>query len=216
MLEPTPPDRQPVSPPRRRRRPGAARLAVVGAAVAAIAVTACERGGTAGDEAAFCEDAIANADAIVRPVIDTPDDVEAVLQIHRDLGDEAPLDIEEHWTALVVNLETAATVNPSDEASVQRALARAYATEESAYEVRTWLLEHCDLDLGPITTVVPHAGAMPPGMSLPEQMSPTAPPPASAPAPAPSAAPPGPATVSSLAAAPPPATATAAPTITGD
>lgn len=171
---------------RRRRTPGSTSRRAAGSRLGrgrAVAVlggcglvlAGCNRASDAGDTAAFCADVEPNVEMIARPVIDSPQAIQAVIDLHRQLGDEAPLSIEADWTALVTNYETAATVNPNDPASVQRMYAQAYATEEAATSVHTWLAEHCGLDLGPITTIVPHGATLPPGQTMPPPAQPTAP-----------------------------------------
>ena len=81
------------------------------------------------------------------------------MDTYRRIGDDAPLAIEPHWQALVINYETASTVDVADPESVQRALAQAYATEESAVAVRDWLRSSCPVDLGAVATVVAHPAA---------------------------------------------------------
>ena len=84
------------------------------------------------------------------------------------IADVAPLAIEPHWQALVLNYETASTVDPTDPASTQRAYARAYQTERSAVAVHDFLLANCNVDLGPVTTIVAHSPATtPPGSTPP-------------------------------------------------
>ena len=56
----------------------------------------------------------------------------------------------------MLNYETASTVDMADPESVQRALAQAYATERSAVAVKAFLLANCNVDIGPVATVVPH------------------------------------------------------------
>ena len=87
------------------------------------------------------------------------DDIDGFLDLYRDIDDVAPLAIEAHWQALVLNYETASTVDMADPESVQRALAQAYATERSAVAVKTFLLANCNVDIGPIATVVPQVAA---------------------------------------------------------
>jgi hypothetical protein len=92
----------------------------------------------------------------VAPPIGSDDELEATLEHYRMLADLAPVAIEHEWRDLVVNLETASTVVPGDGESLQRAVARAYATERSAVAVRDWLLANCSIDLGPVATIAPH------------------------------------------------------------
>ena len=67
----------------------------------------------------------------------------------------APLAIEQEWGDLVVNYETASTVDPGDPESVQRVVETAVRTEESVTAVQQWVAANCDVDLGPVATVQP-------------------------------------------------------------
>lgn len=124
-----------------------------------LAATAC--GGEQSDAERFCGEIAADPAAVVAPPLATDEELEATLAHYRALADLAPVAIEEEWRALVLNLETASTVVPSDDSSVQRAVAQAYATERSAVEVQQWLLANCSIDLGPVGTVVAHDPAVP-------------------------------------------------------
>ena len=85
----------------------------------------------------------------------TEDDVDATLDLYRELADLAPLAIEEEWRDLLVLVETTSTVAPDDPESVQRAVAVAFATERSAVAVRNWILANCGVDIGPVATIAP-------------------------------------------------------------
>jgi hypothetical protein len=120
-----------------------------------------------GDAERFCGEVKTNSEAIVNPTLERLEDVDATLELYRDVGAVAPLDIEPHWDALIVNLETASTVDPADAESLQRVYARAYATEREAKTVRNWLIDHCEVDLGPVATIVPPAPKKPPATTVP-------------------------------------------------
>jgi hypothetical protein len=108
-----------------------------------------------GDTQRFCTQVASNADAIVTPPLVTEDDIDDTLDLYRDLADVAPIAIEEEWRDLLVNVETASTVDPADPESVQRTVAVAYATERSAVAVKNWVLTNCGVDLGPVATIAP-------------------------------------------------------------
>lgn len=122
-----------------------------------------------GSAEAFCAEVTANVAAIVTPPLATEDDVDATLDLYRDLADLAPLAIEEEWRDLLVLVETTSTVAPDDPESVQRAVAVAFATERSAVAVRDWILANCGVDIGPVATIAPQGPAatttLPPGVS---------------------------------------------------
>ena len=80
---------------------------------------------------------------------------------------------------LTRSYETASTVDPADPESTQRALALAFASEESAVAVHDFLMARCGVDLGPVSTVVLHTpappapGTAPPGTAAPGSAAPT-------------------------------------------
>lgn len=125
-------------------------------AVAFVVATACGGDDGAGDAERFCGEIGADPAAVVAPSLASDDELDATLDHYRTLADLAPIAIEAEWRDLVLNLETASTVVPGDDDSVQRAVAQAYATERSAVRVRDWLLANCSIDLGPVATLVPH------------------------------------------------------------
>ena len=127
----------------------------------AVLGAACSGGEPSGDAERFCGEVQANtAQLVTAPA--TEDEIDGFLDEYRRIGELAPLAIEPHWQALVLNYETASTVEPADAASVQRAVGRAYATERSAVAVKDWLLANCNVDIGPVSTIVPPAPPPPP------------------------------------------------------
>jgi len=128
--------------------------------VAVGALAACSSGGAAGDEAQFCGEVDANLRALTKPTLKTDADVTALVGLYRELGDVAPLAIEDHWNALTTLYETASTVDTSDRDSRQRVSEQAFRTEASAVEVKRWLRQHCRVNL-PVTTIVDHDVSVP-------------------------------------------------------
>jgi hypothetical protein len=128
-------------------------------ALAAVAATLAV-GGCGGDDTVesdaerFCGEAAAQRELIVEPPLANDAEIEATLDFYRLMGQLAPVAIAEEWNDLVINLETASTIVPGDPASEQLVAMTAYATEPSAFAVKTWLLENCGVDI-PITTIAP-------------------------------------------------------------
>ena len=110
--------------------------------------------GNTSDAERFCGEAGAQRDLIVAPPLGTEDELAATLDFYRLMGELAPLAIAEEWNDLVVNLETASTIVPGDAESEQLVALTAYATEPSAFAVKTWLWDNCRVDI-PITTIAP-------------------------------------------------------------
>jgi hypothetical protein len=156
-----------------RRVPGSPIGAAALAAVVGL-LAGCSEDGP-GDAARFCGEVQEHATELLTPPA-TLADVDGFLALYRRIGDVAPLTIEPHWQALVLNYETASTVDPTDPASTQRAYARAYQTEGSAVEVHDYLRDNCGVELGPVTTIVAHE----PGTAAPASV-PSVPPVTSAP-----------------------------------
>lgn len=123
---------------------------------ATVATAACGGGDDAvnSDAERFCGEAGAQRDLIVAPPLSTEGELTATLDFYRLMGDLAPIAIAEEWNDLVVNLETASTIVPGDPDSEQLVALTAYATEPSAFAVKTWLWENCRVDI-PITTIAP-------------------------------------------------------------
>jgi len=106
----------------------------------------------------FCGEIEANSDELFAPEIDSAGQIEPLLDLYRRIGRFAPLAIEADWDQLVLNYETASTVVPDDDDSVQAATAEAYQTERSAAAVKVWLRDNCAIDIGPISTIVAQDG----------------------------------------------------------
>lgn len=127
--------------------------------VTATVVTLAACGGDDGGSAErFCGEVAENKDALTNPPLTHTEDIEPLLDLYRDIGDLAPLAIEDDWNQLVMAYETASTVVPGDQASEQEALAAIYSSEESAAAVERWLRTNCAVDIGPVFTIVPHEG----------------------------------------------------------
>ena len=78
------------------------------------------------------------------PIRRPTDDVDDLIDLWRDVGDDAPLAIEAEWDAHADNLELAWT---SDDQ--QEVVASTFAAERSAVAIADWLADNCGIDLGP-------------------------------------------------------------------
>ena len=74
---------------------------VAGAAILAGCGSDDDDGGDAGE---FCAEVTANVAAIVSPPLATEDDIDAALDLYRDLADIEPIAIDEEWRALLFNV----------------------------------------------------------------------------------------------------------------
>lgn len=152
-------------PPRR-----ASALAVAAIVVTAFALSACDESG--GNAERFCGEIAANTETLTNPQLAYSDDIEPLLDLYRDIGDLAPLAVEEDWNQLVSAYETASTVVIGDQESEQEALAAIYSSEESAALVDRWLRTNCAVDIGPVATIVSHTPVTAPPPSVPPTTAP--------------------------------------------
>ncbi len=130
-------------------------ISFAAAATVVTAVGACASGTPAGNAEQFCAEIATHQTALTSPDLATSDQIEPLLQLYRDIGELAPLSIEKEWDQLTLNIETASTVVPGDAASEQTVIAEALRSENSAVAVASWVLDRCEIDLGPVATVAP-------------------------------------------------------------
>lgn len=119
----------------------------------AAALAACGSDEPAGDAQRFCGEIEANLNGLTAPQLSTASDIEPLLDLYREIGAFAPLAIEPEWDQLVLNYETASTVVPGDDASMQAAVVMALQSEQAGARVKQWLIDNCALDIGPIATL---------------------------------------------------------------
>ena len=120
----------------------------------ALTLVACSSN-DAGDAERFCGEVAANQEALTSPRLDFSDDVGPLLDLYREIGELAPLAIEQEWDQLVSAYETASTMVLDDPESEQAAVAAIYSSEESAAAIDRWLTANCAVDIGPVITLVP-------------------------------------------------------------
>jgi len=116
---------------------------------------ACRDDGGGGDTATFCGQVDEHLDEL-RAVPETEQDVESLIALWKDVGDDAPLSIEPDWQAHVLLYET--VWDPeilTDDEKAEEAYARAFATERSSVAVAAWVNDNCGFDWGPVETIVP-------------------------------------------------------------
>lgn len=126
-------------------------------AVGALLGTACSNDEPGGDASRFCGEIEVHQAQLTAPQLATSTDVEQLLDLYREIGQFAPLAIEPAWDQLILNYETASTVVPGDDASMQEAVAMALQSEQSAARVQEWLVDNCALDIGPVDTLAPQS-----------------------------------------------------------
>ncbi len=143
-------------------RPGGAALAVLAALVAAVlVVTGCS------DEpeptvAAYCDEVRTNLDLLTAPALATGADIEPLLDRYRGIAGLAPATVAPEWAELVTTMETASTVVPGDDASIDRAIDAALAGQPAYTRIQQYTSSVCGLAIGtpptptnPVTATTP-------------------------------------------------------------
>lgn len=110
--------------------------------------TACGGGDDAKPADAYCGQVAEHVAAIETPAMATPDDVQATLALYRNLADAAPAAVEPEWRTVVAALETAATVVPSDAASMARMSDAALSGQPAYTRIQQYTSSTCGTDIG--------------------------------------------------------------------
>jgi hypothetical protein len=132
---------------------------VAAVVIVSASIVACGSGDdVAGNAERFCGEIEVHQGALFAPDLSSAADIAPLVELYREIADLAPLTIEAEWDQLVLNYETASTIVPGDEASIQAAAAQAYQSEQSAAAVKQWLVDNCALDIGPVATIVAQGG----------------------------------------------------------
>ena len=97
---------------------------------------------------AYCDEVQNNLAALDAPKIATQQDIDATLELYRSIAAGAPVGVQPEWQELVSSLETAATVNPTDQTSMQRAADKARSTQPAAIRIQQYTSHECGVDIG--------------------------------------------------------------------
>jgi hypothetical protein len=119
-------------------------------------MAACGEATPTPDAAAFCEELRTNRSVIVNGSITSQLELTDTLELYRRLDALAPLAVSQEWSVLLNAIETANTIVPGDQEGIQRVAAAAYQSEAAALAIAEWAMTSCEVDLGPVTTLVPH------------------------------------------------------------
>ncbi len=87
--------------------------------MAALALASSCGDDSVSDAQRFCGEVEVHRDVLTRPVLRTQADVEAYIELYRDIGQYAPLAIETEWDQLIVNYETARNVIPGGDSAAR-------------------------------------------------------------------------------------------------
>jgi hypothetical protein len=95
-------------------------------------------------------------------------DVDRVVRAWRAVAGSAPLAIEAEWDTMLANLETAITVDPTDQASMQRVADTARASEPAANRVIAYTQQRCNALIGSVAPTATTVVTAPPETAPPE------------------------------------------------
>lgn len=132
------------------------RLVALAPLVCGALLVGCGDDDDGGDTARFCDAVAEHRDALFAPVLASSADVDALVELYREVGEHAPLAVEEDWQAITAMFETAGEFAPGDTTvTEQDVLVRTYSSEQSALAVRDWLADHCEIAIAVATVPAP-------------------------------------------------------------
>jgi hypothetical protein len=138
--------------------------ALAGGIALALGLLACGQDPTRTER--FC-DRLREDQTVLASLPPTPGGLDQVVAVYREVGEVAPLAIEEDWTVISTLISAAAAVDASDPAAVDQVRADALAATQSIERVTSFAAETCGVTLGALlvgTTPVtlPDGATVPP------------------------------------------------------
>ena len=130
------------------------RIVVLLAVAGCCAVTACSSDAppTAGQ---YCATVTSNLQQLNAPAIVDAAGIEATTQLYRTITSLAPLAVQKEWETMTSNVETAATVDPKDPASLQRVADGARSSQQAASTISDYTTKVCGVTIVTPTTTIP-------------------------------------------------------------
>jgi hypothetical protein len=125
------------------------------AAVICCAVTACSSDTPPATDGQYCATVSASLAQLTAPAIVDSAGIETTSGLYRSITSIAPLAIEKEWETMTSNIDVAATVDPSDPASVQKVADMARSSQNAAFAISDYTSKLCGVTLGLPTTTVP-------------------------------------------------------------
>jgi hypothetical protein len=133
-------------------------------------------------EGHYCTEVGTHLGQLNSPSLNSPADIAATLTAWRTVAGAAPIAIQVEWDTVMGAMVTAATMNPTDAASLQKVADSARAAEPAANRVIDYTFQKCRATIGPVTPVSTVPGSTVPGAPAPViTVSPSSAPPSSVP-----------------------------------
>ena len=101
----------------------------------ALVVAACGSDTNQRTDERYCAAVQQHLAELNTPSIATPADITRTVELYRTIAATAPLSVEQEWNVLAIAYETASTVEPGDQASMQKAADTIRASQKSATAV---------------------------------------------------------------------------------
>jgi hypothetical protein len=135
----------------------------IGLLAGALVVGSCGSSANDRTDANYCAAVSRHLTELNAPHIAGPDDVAKAVDLYSSIAEVAPLAVEKEWDVLTLAYQTAATVVPGDQASIQKAADTIRASEQSANAAADYTRRLCNLQIG--TPAVPVTAAAAPSTS---------------------------------------------------
>jgi hypothetical protein len=105
-------------------------------------------------EGRYCTEVGNHLIQLNQPVLRNSDDLAAMLTTWRTVADAAPIAIQGEWDTVLGAMARAASVNPNDPASLQKAADGARAAEPAANRVIEYTFQKCGATIGNVAPVI--------------------------------------------------------------
>jgi hypothetical protein len=121
---------------------------LTGALAVAAAMAGCSSAANARTDENYCATVNRKLAELNGPSIATSADVTRTVELYRSIAKVAPLAVEQEWDVLTLAYETASTVVPGDQTSMQKAADTIRASQKSATAVAQYTQRLCNATIG--------------------------------------------------------------------
>ena len=125
------------------------------AVVACGAVAACSSDTPPATDGQYCAAVSASLDQLNAPAIADDAAIAETSRLYHSITSIAPLAVQKEWATMSSNVDTAATVDPTDPASVQKVADMARSSQNAASAISDYTSKLCGVTLGVPTTTLP-------------------------------------------------------------
>ena len=123
--------------------------------VAGCVATACAGDAPPATDGEYCAEVSAHLAELNAPAIADDAGVAETSKLYASIASIAPLAVQKEWETMTSNVEAAASVDPSDPASVQKIADMTRSSQQAAFAITDYTSKLCGVTLGTPTTTVP-------------------------------------------------------------